>query len=326
MITYSTSSSRDVDAVERRADRDRAELGRLVVGEPAAELAERRADGRDDHGTGHCPNVSPRQGMTAPPVALRCTRWRPLPAPGPGPGAASGAEAWAEPRPQPFTARDLRTGSFFVPLMSSPTVIPTDLITPLGAYIRLRSEGEAAFLLESVEQGRLGRHSFVGCGARVVSLEEAERLDAPVVGYLAYDHVARLEPTVPLPPDGPVPPESRFVVADTLVRFDHAARAGRGRSAATPTSCACCSTRRRRRSPAGRGNAGPTRRHPDRPDYERSVVEGEGAHPRGRRLPDRPLPARRAPDLGERARPLPRRSAASTRRRISSCSSSATSP
>ena len=43
----------------------------------------------------------------------------------------------------------------------------------------------------------------------------------PVVGYLAYDHVAKLEPTVPLPADGPACPESRFVVADTLVRFDH---------------------------------------------------------------------------------------------------------
>ena len=38
----------DPGAVERRADHDRAELGRLVAGEPAAELAERRADGRDD--------------------------------------------------------------------------------------------------------------------------------------------------------------------------------------------------------------------------------------------------------------------------------------
>ena len=56
-----------IDAVERRADRDRAELGRLLVGETAAELAERRPDGGDDHGTGHGPNVSPRLGMTAPP-------------------------------------------------------------------------------------------------------------------------------------------------------------------------------------------------------------------------------------------------------------------
>jgi anthranilate synthase component 1 len=99
--------------------------------------------------------------------------------------------------------------------------ISTDLLTPLGAYLRLRAADEASFLLESVEQGRLGRHSFLGSGTRLVSFEEAEQLDRPVVGYLAYDHVARLEPTVPLPADGPDLPESRFVVAETLVRFDH---------------------------------------------------------------------------------------------------------
>ena len=33
--------------------------------------------------------------------------------------------------------------------------IATDLVTPLGAYLRLRREGRAAFLLESVERGRL---------------------------------------------------------------------------------------------------------------------------------------------------------------------------
>ena len=107
--------------------------------------------------------------------------------------------------------------------MNSTTVIPTDLITPLGAYVRLRAAGEPSFLLESVEQGRLGRHSFVGAGSRLVSLEEAEQADAPVVGFLAYDHVARLEPTVVLPAEGPSLPESRFIVADALVRFDHAA-------------------------------------------------------------------------------------------------------
>ena len=159
--------------------------------------------------------------------------------------------------------------------MSSPTVIPTDLITPLGAYIRLRSEGRAAFLLESVEQGRLGRHSFIGAGARVVSLEEAERQDAsPVVGYLAYDHVARLEPTVPLPPDGPSHPESRFIVADTLVRFDHAA-------GLAEVVCGDPDELRVRLDapappiPAGRGRPGTTRRCPDRPDYERSVSKAK---------------------------------------------------
>ena len=104
------------------------------------------------------------------------------------------------------------------------TVIATDLITPLGAYLRLRETGSASFLLESVEKGRLGQHSFVGAGSRLVSFEEAETCGAPVVGYLSYDYAAKLEPTVQLPDAGRDLPESRFVVADTLVRFDH----GRG--------------------------------------------------------------------------------------------------
>ena len=101
------------------------------------------------------------------------------------------------------------------------TVIATDLLTPLGAYLRLRGTGRASFLLESVEHGRLGRYSLVGAGSRIVDLEEAEALGEPVVGYVSYDHVARLEPTVPLPDKGPTLAESRFVVADVLVRFDH---------------------------------------------------------------------------------------------------------
>jgi anthranilate synthase component 1 len=101
--------------------------------------------------------------------------------------------------------------------------MPADLHTPLGVYLRLQRGVGGSFLLESVERGRLGRNSFVGSGSRLVDFAEAEQLDAPVVGFLAYDHVAKLEPTVPMPADGPSFPESRFVVAETLVRFDHAA-------------------------------------------------------------------------------------------------------
>jgi anthranilate synthase component 1 len=153
--------------------------------------------------------------------------------------------------------------------------IATDLITPLGAYLRLRELGRASFLLESVEGGRLGRHSFLGSGARLVSLGDAEALGEPVVGYLAYDHVAQLEPTVPLPDAGPDLPESRFVVADTLVRFDHAAGVaevlfgdpaeirhvltGQGQGSDT------CLT------PASSRGAGALRRFPDQATYERWV-------------------------------------------------------
>src|SRR5690242_17624814 len=100
--------------------------------------------------------------------------------------------------------------------------IPTALLPPLGAYLRLRAHGTASFLLESVEQGRLGRYSLVGCGSRLLDVAEAERSGEPVVGYLGYDHVTTLEPTVPRPSEGPPFPESLFVVPELLVRFDHA--------------------------------------------------------------------------------------------------------
>jgi anthranilate synthase component I len=102
------------------------------------------------------------------------------------------------------------------------TVIATDLVTPLGAYLRLREPGAASFLLESVEKGRLGRYSLIGTGTRLLSFADAEACGEPVVGYLGYDFAATLEPTVALPDRGPDLPESLFVVAETLVRFDHA--------------------------------------------------------------------------------------------------------
>src|SRR6266568_1728133 len=98
--------------------------------------------------------------------------------------------------------------------MQMASEIATDLITPLGAYLSFRERGAGSFLLESVERGRLGRHSFVGAGSRLCTFEEAERCGEPVVGYLAYDFVAQLEPTVPLPEPGPSFPVSLFLVPD----------------------------------------------------------------------------------------------------------------
>jgi anthranilate synthase component I len=158
--------------------------------------------------------------------------------------------------------------------MAAAREIATDLVTPLGAYLRLRALGRASFLLESVERGRLGRHSFVGGGSRLVSFDEAEGCGAPVVGYLAYDHVARLEPTVQLPDAPHDLPESRFLVADVLVRFDHvsgtadvlvgdrdAVEDALGGAAPEPA--------------AARGTAAALRRSPDRETYERSVARAK---------------------------------------------------
>src|SRR5438552_10161514 len=158
--------------------------------------------------------------------------------------------------------------------MNATTVVSTDLLTPLGAYLRVRG-GLASFLLESVEHGRLGRHSFVGAGSRLVGLAEAEALEAPVVGYLGYDHAAALERTVALPETGRDLPESRFIVADTLVRFDH----GLGMAevlCGDPTIVAELLSGPQP-DPAGgaRGRAGSTRRLPSRHDYERSIVKAK---------------------------------------------------
>jgi anthranilate synthase component 1 len=154
--------------------------------------------------------------------------------------------------------------------MTPIATITADLLTPLGAYLRLRAMGRASFLLESVERGRLGRSSWMGVGSRLVSFEEAESLALPVVGYLSYDYVARLEPSVTLPRDGHGFPESRLVVADTLVRFDH--------GAGTAEVLAGDDTEIAGRLEGGipwqretRGEPGPLQRFPERARYEEMV-------------------------------------------------------
>ena len=158
--------------------------------------------------------------------------------------------------------------------MNARARIPTDLVTPLGAYLRLRRLGTASFLLESVEQGRLGRYSFVGCGTRLVSFDEAEQESDPVVGYLGYDYVAELEPTVPLPAERPDLPESRFVVADVLVRIDHVSSVAevlRGDPAAIAAALA---------EHVDEPSTGPLRGHtteraPSREEHERRVLRAK---------------------------------------------------
>jgi anthranilate synthase component 1 len=162
--------------------------------------------------------------------------------------------------------------------MNATTVVSTDLLTPLGAYLRLREAGTASFLLESVEHGRLGRHSFVGAGSRLVTFEEASAdvPDEPVVGCLGYDHVARLEPTVGLPDRGRDLPESRFVVADTLVRFDHALGMAEVLCGDPDEVTELLDGSQPLVSgPRARGRSGSTRRLPARLDYERSVVKAK---------------------------------------------------
>jgi anthranilate synthase component 1 len=154
--------------------------------------------------------------------------------------------------------------------------IPTDLITPLGAYLRLSAPGQPSFLLESVERGRLGRHSFVGSGARLCTFEEAERCQEPVVGYLGYDFVAQLEPKVPLPDAGPQFPESRFLVPDVLVRFDHALGVAEVLCGDASAVAALLEREPKRDSPrTGTVPFSRTMRVPPKPEYEQSVCNAK---------------------------------------------------
>ena len=162
--------------------------------------------------------------------------------------------------------------------MNATTVVSTDLLTPLGAYLRLRrnqTEGNGSFLLESVEHGRLGRHSFVGAGSHSVGLAEAEALGGPVVGYLGYDHAATLETTVLLPGAGRDLPESRFVVADTLVRFDHGLGMAEVLCGDPNVVTELLNGPQPDAAAGARGRSGSTRRLPSRHDYERSVVKAK---------------------------------------------------
>src|SRR5438552_3565455 len=148
--------------------------------------------------------------------------------------------------------------------------LATDLLTPLGAYLRLRDGASGAFLLESVERGRLGRYSFVGAGSRLVSFEDADALGEPVVGYLGYAAVATLGPTVPLPEDGPDVPSSLFLVPDVLLRFDHArgvAEMLRGEARALDGPAPPL--------PRGSGARGPLEREPAREEHLHRVERAQ---------------------------------------------------
>jgi anthranilate synthase component 1 len=135
----------------------------------------------------------------------------------------------------------------------------SDLETPVSAFLKLGTP-RRAFLLESAEQGqRLGRYSFLGIGARAVvgfrdglltverdGLRRESRCDDPfaaaadlvgrshpapagelpslagaLVGYFAYDLVRHLERLPDAPPDDLGLPEMAFLLADTVLVFDH---------------------------------------------------------------------------------------------------------
>jgi len=165
-----------------------------------------------------------------------------------------------------------------------------DFETPVSAYAKLRAHGPAYLLESVEGGERLSRYSFIGCRPRKViacgprvaeirvqgrptrkvptpadplSLVEAElsrfhpvklpglpRFTGGAVGYISYEYVTRIEPTVPAAPRDELGiPLLYFMLSDTLLIFDRvkqtlrlcvnahvsgggAARAARARSAA----------------------------------------------------------------------------------------------
>jgi len=120
-----------------------------------------------------------------------------------------------------------------------------DCQTPVSAFLKLRGDGPA-FLLESAEQGRVGRYSFIGYRPRKVlrwslgdpgdpyALVAAElgRFDAAelpglppfaggAVGMFAYDLVRTVEPLGAPNPDPVGVPDLALMLTDVLVVFDH---------------------------------------------------------------------------------------------------------
>jgi anthranilate synthase component 1 len=133
-----------------------------------------------------------------------------------------------------------------------------DTHTPVSAFLKLREAGPS-FLLESADQGRVGRYSFIGFRPRKVvrwSLGEpgdpyallADELKrfrpAPVadlppfaggaVGVFAYDLVRTVEPLGEPNPDPVGVPDLAVMLTDTLVVFDHGGPLEAGRPGAAP--------------------------------------------------------------------------------------------
>jgi anthranilate synthase component I len=141
--------------------------------------------------------------------------------------------------------------------------INADLETPVSLYLKLRGDG-ASFLLESVEGGeRIARYSFIGVQPRAeyvlrdsqVEVREngqtrtlqldgdptrflqeemsrfstermpgAPRFTGGLVGYLGYESVRYFEPGLKSRMTAAQIPDGIYLLADTVVAFDHARR------------------------------------------------------------------------------------------------------
>ncbi len=121
-----------------------------------------------------------------------------------------------------------------------------DAETPVSAYQKIQKSG-GSFLLESVEGGeRIGRYSFIGSHPRkVIRIDKADgsdplqavekemaqfrpvtipglpRFSGGAVGFLGYEYIHQIEPSVPKPGrDDLHTPVLCFMITDTILIFD----------------------------------------------------------------------------------------------------------
>ena len=159
--------------------------------------------------------------------------------------AVTGAEtrSGAVPSPSLATVRELARDHNLIPLHQT---FIDDVQTPVSAFLKLRGEHELGFLLESADQGRVGRYSFIGWRPRRVlrwslgdpgdpyqlAAEELGRFRIPTleglppfaggaVGVFAYDLVRTVEPLGEPNPDPIGVPDLALMMTDALVVFDH---------------------------------------------------------------------------------------------------------
>jgi anthranilate synthase component I len=144
------------------------------------------------------------------------------------------------------------------------TEMVSDCETPLSVLAKLGDREPSFLLESAEQRDLIGDHSFVGSGARAIvsysrgemtlqtrdggkktwnapdPLAELEKILAPyrseprkelpgfnggAVGYLGYEAVCAFEPSVPeAPEDDLALPKMLFLVADTVIHFDHKAR------------------------------------------------------------------------------------------------------
>jgi len=118
--------------------------------------------------------------------------------------------------------------------------IVADMETPVSAFKKI--EGDYSFLLESVEGGeKIARYSFLGSclPSQVIAINSFEdirkimkkykpvevaglpRFSGGLVGYISYDAVREIEKLPDKNPDDLKFPLMRFLLADTLLAFDH---------------------------------------------------------------------------------------------------------